>query len=54
MGEPFLTVAYTPLLNAGFPLQDASAEPEQFLTVAYTPQCGTEYYPYDVATTPAE
>ncbi|WP_156186403.1 hypothetical protein [Cellulosimicrobium funkei] len=45
MSEPFLTVAYTPLLDPGFPLLDADA-PEPFLTVAYTPKLGTAYCPY--------
>jgi hypothetical protein len=44
---PFLTVAWSPLLNAAFPLRDATDVPEPFLAVGYAPRLGTSYYPYD-------
>jgi len=46
MSDEFLTVAYSPLLSAGFPLHDAPDQAEPFLTVACTPKLGTSYYPY--------
>ncbi|MEL7975062.1 hypothetical protein AAG589_04300 [Isoptericola sp. F-RaC21] len=46
MSDQFLTVGYTPLLSAGFPLHDAPGQRDTFLTVGYTPKLGTSFYPY--------
>ena len=38
-----------PVVNAGFPLEDAAAPPEPELTVAWGPKLGTSFYAYDSA-----
>ncbi|WP_158609262.1 hypothetical protein [Micromonospora musae] len=46
MTEPFLTVEWQPLLNAGLPLRDPDDEPEPPLTVEWGPKLGTSWYAY--------
>ncbi|MFC3503924.1 hypothetical protein ACFOOK_23550 [Micromonospora krabiensis] len=47
MSEPYLTVEWQPLLNAGFPLRDPHDEPTPVLTVEWGPKLGTSWYAYD-------
>ncbi|MFI7604884.1 hypothetical protein ACIBTV_07155 [Micromonospora sp. NPDC049366] len=47
MSEPYLTVEWQPLLNAGFPLRDPQDEPTPVLTVGWGPKLGTSWYAYD-------
>jgi hypothetical protein len=44
--NPFLTVEWQPLLNAGFPLLDPDEPPAPALTVEWGPKLGTSYYAY--------
>ncbi|MEV0153036.1 hypothetical protein AB0H57_04750 [Micromonospora sp. NPDC050686] len=46
MTEPFLTVQWQPLLNAGFPLPDPDEAPAPALTVEWGPKLGTSWYAY--------
>ncbi|MFC0507676.1 hypothetical protein [Micromonospora costi] len=46
MTEPFLTVEWQPLRNAGLPLRDPDDEPEPALTVEWRPKLGTSWYAY--------
>ncbi|MEV6814864.1 hypothetical protein [Micromonospora sp. NPDC051296] len=46
MTEPFLTVEWQPLLNAGFPLPDPKHEPAPTMAVEWGPKLGTSWYAY--------
>jgi hypothetical protein len=43
----FLTVAWTPVINAGLPPQHPADGTKPIATVGWLPKLGTEYYPYE-------
>jgi hypothetical protein len=49
VSDPFLTVEWGPVVNAGFPLGEAASLPHPFLTVGWEPKLGTSHYPYETA-----
>ncbi|KIF76784.1 hypothetical protein QR77_28785 [Streptomyces sp. 150FB] len=43
----FLTVPWTPVINAGLPPQHPADGTDPIATVGWLPKLGTEYYPYE-------
>ncbi|MEW2549888.1 hypothetical protein AB0910_29680 [Streptomyces sp. NPDC047002] len=48
----FLTVPWTPLVNAGLPPQHPGDGTRPVATVGWLPKLGTEYYPYEPVARP--
>ncbi|MFI9526676.1 hypothetical protein [Micromonospora rosaria] len=46
MTEPYLTVDWQPLLNAGFPVPDPTAGSTPAMAVGWEPKLGTSWYAY--------